>query len=86
MAIQSAKFQTQQVEGFLNKVFPWAAAVFATEHTGSRMIESVEVQKWFEKRSTWFERWFPETSAESLYRQLECEVPQYVELERGGSK
>ena len=73
MAIQSAKFKTQQVTQFLqNNHCPFAAAYFAkaTSKHGE-FISTLEVSNWFHQN-------LPTQTAYPLFKELQCSVTQSI--------
>jgi hypothetical protein len=73
MALQSAKFNTNEVSLFLAKRFPYAAQCFAQETLEyGDTIPSMVVSKWFQ-------RYFPSQTGFNTFRQLEASVTQFIE-------
>lgn len=73
MALQSAKFNTNEVSLFLARRFPYAAQCFAQETLKyGDTIPSMAVSKWFQ-------RYFPSPTGFNTFRQLEASVTQFIE-------
>ena len=75
MANSTWKFETIAVRRYLAPKFPYAERCFAQDFVGTDMVPSTKVEKWFE-------RYFPAELAFAEFRNLECQVCQYQQLER----
>ncbi len=74
MANSSWKFQTIAVRQYLAKKFPYAEQCFAQDFVGTDMVSSTKVENWFK-------RYFPSELAFAEFRNMECQVSQYLQLE-----
>jgi hypothetical protein len=73
MAIKTAQFKTIAVRQYLANKYPYAAQCFAQDFVGTDMVLSIKVENWFK-------HYFPTELAFAEFRNMECQVTQYLKI------